>query len=56
MIRCRLGLHDFPWPPHTLFSWQVWIEVYIECARGCGARTVRHCHPDEHWSERHPEP
>jgi hypothetical protein len=54
-LRCRLGLHDFAWPPHHLYAWEMWSDLRIECARGCGARRVRRCRQDEHWTERHPD-
>ena len=52
--RCRLGMHDFAWPPHHITGWDMWRDIWIECARGCGARTVKRCRLDDHWVERHP--
>lgn len=54
-ILCRIGFHDFSWPPHDS-PYSLWEEYWIECHRGCGARTVKKCFPDEHWVDRHPEP
>ncbi len=54
-LRCRIGLHDFTWPPHHLLAFEMWNDFGIDCARGCGARTVRRCRPDDHWTERHPD-
>ena len=53
-LRCALGLHDFRWPPHHFWPGDLWVDVRVECPR-CGARRVAHCHPDQHWKERHPD-
>ena len=58
-LRCRLGLHDFRWPPH----WQVEpgatlyfrLTLAAECQRGCGARRVMECDPRRHFEDHHPE-
>jgi hypothetical protein len=55
-LLCAIGLHDFRWPPHTPTSWGLWDDYDVECARGCGARTVLTCHHRTHWAAKHPEP
>jgi hypothetical protein len=55
VLLCRLGLHDFRWPPHHLYPWELWEDIRVECALGCGARTVRRCRHDDHWKDRHPD-
>ena len=55
--KCRLGFHAFPWPPHKPDGFSLWRDFRIECARGCGARTVRTCDLafGGHWRDKHPE-
>ena len=55
-MKCRLGFHDFRWPPHQGHGWDIWTDYFVECARGCGARKVMRCYASSHWSEKHPEP
>lgn len=53
-LLCRLGFHDFPWPPHDR-PWSLWEDFNIECSRGCSARLTRSCFRDRHWQDKHPE-
>lgn len=54
--RCWFG-HHFPWPPHDRYpAWGLWQDFDVECSRGCGARQVKRCLPDWHYTNHHPEP